>query len=139
VSAVKILFLCIGNSCRSPTAEAIARTLGGDRVRAYSAGLAPTGRIAPDTVSTLEELGYPTGGLASKGLDEVPLSSIDVVVSLLGADGLRLLPPTVGERREQWPVRDPYGDDRDVYRAVARDLEARVRRLLEELDYEYSP
>jgi len=89
-------------------------------------------------VSTLEELGYETAGLTSKGLDEVPLSSIDVVVSLLGADGLRLLPPTVGERREQWAVRDPYGDDRDVYRAVARDLEARVRSLLEELEREWN-
>ena len=28
----------------------------------------------------------------------------------------------------------PYGDDADVYRSVARDLETRIRRLLDELE-----
>jgi arsenate reductase len=128
-----VLFLCIGNSCRSPMAEAIAGALGGDLVKARSAGFAPTGWIAPDTVSTLEEMGYGAAGLHSKGLDDVPIDDVDVVVSLIGDGGLRLVPITVGTRRESWMIRDPYGDDRDVYRAVARDLETRIRRLLEDL------
>jgi len=114
-------------------AEAIARDLGGGRIVVHSAGLAPTGWIAPHTVTALAELGYASDDLESKGLDDVPLASIDVVISLLGADGLRLVPPSVGERREMWSIRDPYGDDLDVYRAVARELETRIRLLLDEL------
>jgi arsenate reductase len=128
-----VLFICIGNTCRSPMAEAIARSLGGDRLRAYSAGLSPTGRVAQQSLATLRSLGYPTDGLASKGLDEVPLGELDAVVSLIGPAGLAVLPAGVGARTEAWSIRDPYGDDEEVYLAVARTIEGRVRALLEEL------
>ena len=114
-------------------AEAITRGLGGGRVAAHSAGLAPTGRIARGTISALQGLGYSTAGLASKGLKEVPLEAMDVVVSLIGEDGLRLLPPSLAARRLAWSIRDPYGDDDAVYAAVAHRLEVHVRRLLDEL------
>jgi protein-tyrosine-phosphatase len=76
-------------------------------------------------------MGYSPSGLSSKGLDEVPIETFDVVVSLIGSAGLRLLPPSLGEQRLEWSVRDPFGDDRDVYRVVARELEQRIRKLLE--------
>ncbi|HQL28825.1 MAG TPA: arsenate reductase ArsC, partial [Thermoanaerobaculales bacterium] len=57
---LSILFICVGNSCRSPMAEAIARAIGGDRVTACSAGLAATGRVAPSTLEALAALGYPS-------------------------------------------------------------------------------
>ena len=38
--------------------EAIARGIGGDRIVAYSAGLTPTGTVAPETVKVLRRLGY---------------------------------------------------------------------------------
>ena len=50
---ISVLFICIGNTCRSPMAEAIARSLGGERLRAYSAGLSPTGRVAQQSLATL--------------------------------------------------------------------------------------
>jgi arsenate reductase len=131
---LSILFLCIGNSCRSPMAEAIARGLGGDRVTALSAGLAPTGRVAEGSLGALRALGYSTDTLRSKGLDEVPLTSLDVVVSLVGAPGLAAVPGGGGlRRREAWSIPDPYGADEARYRAVARDIEARVRGLLSEI------
>jgi len=133
MEAMSVLFICIGNSCRSPMAEAMARSMGGDRIAAYSAGLTPTGRIAANTLITLERLGYPTEGLASKELDSVPLDELDVVVSLIGDDGLRFLPHGISARLEAWPIRDPYGDDDEVYLAVARSIELRVRRLVDQL------
>lgn len=114
-------------------AEAMARAMGGGRVSAHSAGLAPLGRIDTKTISTLRRLGYPVNGLASKGLDAVALESMDVVVSLVGPEGFQLLPVGFTARRETWSVRDPFGDDEEVYRAVARALEARVRGLVAEL------
>ena len=127
-----LLFICIGNSCRSPMAEAMARALGADRVDARSAGLTPAGWIAEPTVSTLAALGYPTDGLRSKSIDEVEIDDVDVVVSLLGEETLDLMPRGHGARREAWSIRDPFGEDEETYLAVARELETRVRRLLEE-------
>jgi arsenate reductase len=130
---LSILFICIGNSCRSPMAEAIARALGGDRVHASSAGLAATGRVAASTLEALATLGYPSDGLDSKGLDEVPLEGLDVVVSLIGPAGLDWLPRGLAARRVAWAIPDPYGSDVATYLAVGRAIEERVRGLLGEL------
>lgn len=137
MAPLSILFVCIGNSCRSPMAEAIARHLGGSRVDARSAGLAPAGFVAGGTLTALEALGYSSEGLWSKGLDDVFVQDLDVVVSLLGKEALDLLPRGTGARREVWTVLDPFGEEDDVYLDVARGLEVRIRTLLsEELDGE---
>ena len=132
-----ILFVCLGNSCRSPMAEAIARHLGGRRVDVRSAGIAPAGFVAGGTLGALEALGYSGEGLWSKGLDDVIVQDLDVMVSLLGEGALDLLPRGTGARREAWTVLDPFGEDDDVYLDVARGLEVKIRTLLsEELDGE---
>ena len=134
MATLSILYICIGNTCRSPMAEVITRGLGGDRVRAASAGLMPFGRIVPSTVATLEELGYEPRGLSSKALDDVDLADFDIIVSLVGEAGLHYLPSTLGAQLESWPIPDPYGEDDEVYLAVARELERRIRDLLADHD-----
>jgi len=131
---LSILFVCVGNTCRSPMAEAIARGLGGGEITASSAGLAPYGRIVAATRSAIEALGYEADGLASKGLEAVDLGSFDVIVSLLGAPGLSYLPRTLGAQLIAWEIPDPFGEDDEVYLATARTLERRVRALLADLD-----
>ncbi len=111
-------------------AEAIARGLGGGDVVAGSAGLMPFGRIVEATRDTLDELGYDSTGLASKGLDDIDLGSWDVIVSLLGPSGLAVLPRNLGAELESWSIPDPYGEDHAAYRTVARELERRIRTLL---------
>jgi protein-tyrosine-phosphatase len=111
-------------------AETIARTLGGDSVTVCSAGLAPAGFIAERTCTTLATLGYPSAGLFSKGFEHVQTEDLDVVVSLLGDRGFQFLPPGLPGQREAWAIRDPFGEDDEVYLEVARELESRIRRLL---------
>jgi arsenate reductase len=134
MAPLSILFICIGNTCRSPMAEAITRGLGGARVRASSAGLMPFGRIVATTVETLAVLGHSSEGLASKGLEDVNLDDFDIIVSLLGPSGLGYLPPSLGAELESWSIPDPYGEDDEVYLAVARELERRIKALLADYD-----
>lgn len=137
MASLSILFICVGNTCRSPMAEAIARGLGEGAVQASSAGLMPFGRIVGSTVDALEALGYDPRGLASKSLDDVDLRDFDLIVSLLGPSGLSYLPSTLGSQLESWSIRDPYGEDDEVYVAVAKELEHRIRELLaDQLDEE---
>ena len=130
MSSLSILFICIGNTCRSPMAEAITRGLADDSVTAASAGLMPFGRIVGPTVNALSRLGYDHDGLASKGLEDVDLHRFDVIVSLLGAGGLGYLPSGLGAELVSWDIPDPYGEDEEVYVAVARGLERRIEVLL---------
>ena len=130
MTQLKVLFVCIGNSCRSPMAEAIANTLGEGRIEAQSAGLAPAGWIAENTLKTLEDRGYSGAGLHSKGLESIEAEDVDVVVSLLGPRGLDLLPPGFGTRREAWPIPDPIGEDEAFYNGVAQQIERRIHGFL---------
>ena len=50
---LRVLFICIGNACRSPMAEAIARRDAADVIEAASAGVAPLGFVAQQTGLTL--------------------------------------------------------------------------------------
>jgi arsenate reductase len=118
-------------------AEAIARKLSADQIYVRSAGLTPLGWIAPQTFDALETLGFPSNDLHSKGFEELETEGFDVVVSLLGEQGLDHIPPGIAARREAWQIPDPFGEDEEVYIDVARQLEQRIRNLLsEELDSE---
>ena len=54
----RVLFVCIGNSCRSQMAEAFARAYGRDVVAPASAGVYPANVIAPDTMRAMAEGGW---------------------------------------------------------------------------------
>ena len=130
MAALNLLFVCVGNTCRSPMAESIARSLGEGKVAASSAGIMPFGRVVRETSAALEALGYSSEGLRSKGLDDVDLEDFDVIVSLLGEAGLSYLPRSLGAQLEAWSIPDPYGEDEEVYRNVGRLLETRIREFL---------
>jgi arsenate reductase (thioredoxin) len=132
VPATRVLFVCLGNSCRSPMAEALARHLGPGVIEASSAGLMALGYIAAPTQAVLDENGIASQDLVSKPLRTIDLSSIDLVVNLAGRpiekhlDG-RALPV------EDWEVGDPFGSDLAVYRRIRDEIERRVVDLIERL------
>jgi protein-tyrosine-phosphatase len=112
----KVLFICLGNSCRSIMAEALVRHRCGERWDAASAGLYPLGLVAPETLTVLAELGVATVGLRSKGLDEFDLSEFHFLVNLSDRALDGRLPGVDPDRLIQRPVPDPYGASLSQYR-----------------------
>ena len=130
--SVKILFVCIGNACRSQMAEAWAKHFGNGRVEASSAGSFPLGEIAQDTYTVMSEKGISLDGQWSKGLRDVAVAEMDVVVGM-GRGVYCALPQGFTGRVEDWNIPDPYNRGTDSFRR-ARDLvEHQVRALLAEL------
>lgn len=122
----KVLFVCIGNACRSQMAEGFARKYGADVMVARSAGLAPAMSIPPLTHSVMREKNVAMTDHFPKPIDLLTNERFDVVVNMSGAPLGRNLTGVV----EEWTVRDPVGESEDVFRAVRDEIEQRVMRMV---------
>jgi arsenate reductase (thioredoxin) len=126
---LRVLFICIGNSCRSPMAESIALRDAGNLFEPTSAGLSPLGVIQELTVQTLERNGYPTGGLSSKPILNREWDAADLVINMSGYPRQRVFEPDDWHNVEDWDVEDPYGSDPTVYQRVFEDIRTRIESL----------
>ena len=117
----RILFVCIGNSCRSPMAEAIANARHGDVIDAFSAGLGPAPIVQALTFSCLRENGVDLDPEKQpQPLAKCDWASADLIVNISGHGVLSVIPEYKGDILI-WDVPDPIGQPIAVYR-VARDL-----------------
>jgi arsenate reductase len=121
----RVLFVCIGNSCRSQMAEAFARAYGTDIMAVQSAGLAPASIIAPMTGQMLAERNLNLDGHFPKSIELVTRQGFDLVVNISGH------PVSVpGARVVNWTVADPIGQKEEVYRTVVSQIEGLVMGLI---------
>ena len=127
-SKKRVLFVCIGNSCRSQMAEAFARAYGSDIMLARSAGVSPSMIIQPLTTQVLAERNLSVDGQFPKGMEIARDEPFDLVVNMSG-----IPMPFPGARVVSWTVPDPIGREETVYRAVASQIEALVMQLILEL------
>jgi len=126
VARTRVLFVCIGNSCRSQMAEGFARIYGSDVLEAHSAGLYPAGIIAPLTKKVMIEKNIDLSEQFPKGLEAMIPVTPDLVINMSG----QKMPVPPGTRIEEWKVLDPIGLSEDVFRQVAGEIEQRVMRLV---------
>jgi arsenate reductase (thioredoxin) len=125
-----VLFVCIGNSCRSTMAEALTRYYWDDLVDAFSAGTCPLGHITPHTLEALGEQAIPTAGLHSKGFSAIPFDRIHLVVALTRDSFEELIPAWFSGKIVRWHVADPFGRDLSAFREVRDTLELLITNKL---------
>jgi protein-tyrosine-phosphatase len=132
-----ILFLCDDNAQLSQMAEAAAKHLSPPKTRIFSAGIKP-GRIPAAVIRAMNEIGIPMAEQKSKGLAEVPINEIDLVVSF--GDAHKQCANLPGRTKiENWPVADEFksttseGENLDALRQERDKIEKRVFALF--MDY----
>ncbi|PRX44928.1 protein-tyrosine-phosphatase [Prauserella shujinwangii] len=131
-SRISVLFVCTGNSARSPVAEALLRHRTGDRVHATSAGTRPQPHLHPDTARVLRDtFGIDIAGQRPRAVDTMRQHRFDHVITL--CDKAReALPEFEHEpRRAHWSVPEPGTDH---FHRTAADIDTRIRHLLPVLD-----
>lgn len=135
-----LLFLCVANAARSQMAEALARSLYGDRVRVQSAGSMAT-RVHADAVAVIAERGIDISGATSKSVDTIDPETVDIVITLCAEEVCPVWPRRI--EHLHWPLPDPAGasaaDRRDRFRATRDDLERRLIQLGRERGWIDSP
>jgi len=129
----KVLFVCIGNMCRSPMAEGFAEKYGGDILEVYSAGTNATGRISEDSIEIMRELKIDISKATSDGLDAVPLADMDIVVSMAPVRARALVPRDFTGKTIDWKVEDPIGKSLTVFRRVRDQLSGLVKHLVDDV------
>jgi ArsR family transcriptional regulator, arsenate/arsenite/antimonite-responsive transcriptional repressor / arsenate reductase (thioredoxin) len=135
--AIAVLFVCTGNSARSPIAEALLRHHTAGSVTVTSAGSRPKPHLHPNTLRALREgFGIDITGQQPRYLDTLASRRFDHVITL--CDKAREACPEFPShpRRVHWSIPDPAtasGTDQAGYPAfqhTAADLDTRVRHLL---------
>jgi protein-tyrosine-phosphatase len=132
---VKVLFLCTGNSARSPMAEALAKALSGGAIEAYSAGSQPK-PLHPDAARVMHKTyGLDISGHAPRHLDAFAGKRFDWVISL--CDRVREVCPEFPGRPEtiHWSIANPAAGEPDavataLFERTAAELATRIGFLL---------
>lgn len=129
----RLLFVCTGNTCRSPMAAALAQEQGLD---AESAGLDPPAarRAAPNAVRALRAArGVELDNHTPRAVDEVSLSAFDriVAVSPSVARRLRAEHEVPEARLTTWALPDPYGGALADYRWCLEQIAIALDDLME--------
>ena len=134
---VRVLFVCTGNTARSPIAEALLRHRTGGHAEAASAGTRPKPHLHPHTIRVLhDEYGIDITGRRPQHLDTVTDRRFDYVISL--CDKAREVCPDFRQhpRRAHWSIPDPGADGATdlasypAFRYAAADIDTRIRHLL---------
>jgi arsenate reductase len=125
----RVLFVCVGNSCRSQMAEGLARAYGSDVLEAESAGLSACGVIFPPTRQVMEEKGISLEAAESKGIDPEGLARFDLIVNLSGCE----FPYATSTPVRAWMVADPVMQSLERHREIRDEIERRVQALIGEL------
>jgi arsenate reductase len=135
---LRLLFVCVGNSCRSQMAEGLARAMGGDAVEASSAGTMRAQQVAPKAVEAMAELGIDISGQSPKGLTEEMVDAADRVL-IMGCDARDMCPVVWLEDAVDWELEDPMGKGLDKYREVRDLIRAHIEELLRSEGIEAAP
>jgi protein-tyrosine-phosphatase/DNA-binding transcriptional ArsR family regulator len=136
-SPVAVLFVCTGNSVRSPMAAALLHHYAAaDRVHVTSAGTRPRPQLHPSTVRVLKKrFGIDVVGRHPRDVATLANRRFDHVITL--CDRARETSPEFPQqpRRAHWSVPEPAPGGAEAatdaaFDRTAKDIDARVRHLL---------
>ncbi|MFV1464075.1 MULTISPECIES: arsenate reductase ArsC [unclassified Phaeobacter] len=136
---MNILVLCTGNSARSILLETLLNTHGNGRVRAFSAGSKPAGKVHPQSLVLLNEKGHDTDAARSKSWDEFAgpdAPEMDLVITVCASAAGETCPIWPGAPlRAHWGIEDPAAAAEPDWDAAFQTAYARLeRRALAFLD-----
>lgn len=142
---MNLLFVCTGNTCRSPMAELLCQTAAAqrdlqDRIHVRSCGVAAMeGEMASaEAIATLRSMGMDLTGHRSSRATPERIAWADRIYCMTAAHRTILLSlaPSAADRIQVMtpPIPDPFGCGADAYRHTALCLQTEIHAILNGLD-----
>ncbi len=126
---MNILFVCTGNTCRSPMAQALLENKKITGVNVKSAGIFADGsKISMGSVNALKEVGIDYGHHISAPLTKEMLDWADVIYCM-SESHLGLLGDLDKARLLGHGISDPFGGDQTVYRLCRNEIAAAIEDM----------
>ena len=118
---MRLLFVCVGNTCRSQMAEAVAKQMGHE---AQSAGTNPGSVVAQDAIKVNGEIGIDMSGQYPKSVDDIDTTPFDQIISM----GCGVECPALS-MDDDWGLEDPVGRGEAFYRKTLEEIKQRLIAL----------
>ncbi len=153
ISTIRILFVCTGNTCRSPMAEAIFRKYLAEKLdcaldevekkgyKIFSAGaMGLSGLpVSPESVAACAEKGLDIRSHKSTALTEELIGQMDIIYTMSRAhlETVKTVCPEAADKckllAEQGDIADPIGRPQGEYNRCADVIEKAVKKRVSEL------
>lgn len=156
LSTVMIVFVCTGNTCRSPMAELLCRDLLAKRLgckveeledkgfRVASAGISAAMGSPPssEAVQVMEEMGLDLGSHESQAVSEQLVRSADHILTMtrnhrqvLVDHWPQLAPRTRVLSHDESDISDPIGGPPSMYRACAEQILSELKIWMNSVEF----
>lgn len=139
----KIVFICTGNTCRSPMAEGLFKSMNGEQktgLEAISAGIFTNNGMpaSENAVIAAKELGADISNHKSQMLNGGIVNNAKYLVCMTGAhyDQILLRFPNASDKLFTLlpnDIDDPFGGNIDDYRKCATQIKSAVESIIERL------
>ncbi len=124
----RILFACVGNTCRSQMSGAFAQLLFGDKVDVITGGSRPEKEINPVMEEVMQEKGIDMAFRKPQSInDAIEKTSPDWIITMGCGDQCPYVP---GAKMEDWAIPDPAGKPIEFMRQIRDEIEQKVRTLI---------
>ena len=142
---MNILFVCTGNTCRSPMAAYIMEKVAVENdldVLIESVGIFPQpGQPASEeAVKAMSDMGIDLTGHRTQAVTEERLNKADIILTMTEGQKMLLEPSAKGKvytlleyAGSEGDISDPYGGDLDEYKETAQEIYDAVVDIAERL------